>query len=48
VAGLAALAFAARAFDAQHIELALDVTEYEIATGHLYARKSLFPPTADM
>jgi hypothetical protein len=32
---LAALALAARAFDAQHIELSLDVTEYEIRSSHV-------------
>jgi hypothetical protein len=31
---IAAFALAARAFDAQHRELALDVAEYEIGSGH--------------
>jgi hypothetical protein len=31
---IATLALAARALDAQHIELALDVAEDEIASGH--------------
>jgi hypothetical protein len=31
---IAALALAARAFDAQHVELALDVAKYEIGAGH--------------
>ena len=30
-----ALALAARALDAQHFELALDIAEYEIGSGHV-------------
>jgi hypothetical protein len=40
---IAALAVALGAFDAEHVELAFDVTENEISAGHLLSKTSGAP-----